>query len=122
MKPAELDYRGSCGITQHCLNALSEVLQNERGRGTAYLLSGPADRYGCRSHMFLLVPETGTRTLVSAGFASGYGGEGPRGLAQAILLLDSRRWDVNEIRVSQRDFNCLVDRSVTDEALERVLS
>jgi hypothetical protein len=59
---------------------------------------------------------------IKAGFSSGYGGEGPRGLAIALQLLSQHRVEIEEYRVNELWMNrlsasCLLQSDV--EALER---
>src|SRR5215469_13559377 len=53
-QPAQIEYRGMRGTTRPCLESLASYLQQRRETGTAILLSGPQDKYKCRSHAFLL--------------------------------------------------------------------
>ena len=71
--------------------------------------------------MFILVPELGPRVVVRDGFASGYLGEGPRGLVEAILLLDSKRWDISELRISEALFETIAESRMTEEQLTKIL-
>lgn len=118
---AQLEYRGTRGITRHCLVALANFLQECRTTGRAILLSTPADDHGCRSHAFLLLLDDLPEVLVLDGFASGYGGEGPRGLSTAICLLDTRRWDMNEVELTAELFERLCARAATQNELQRIL-
>jgi hypothetical protein len=96
-----VNYRGSRGVTRHCIDALSNFLQETRETGIALLLSGPKDPHGCRSHALLLTLDGLVRLVIPDGFASGYGGTGPAGLSTAIALLHSRNWDINEVEVAE---------------------
>ncbi len=62
------------------------------------------------------------RTVIRDGFASGYGGEGPRGLSQAILLLANRGWELKEVEVTQKCFDSFVDATITESQIEKVLA
>lgn len=118
---AQIDYRGTRGITQHCLAALASFLQESRSTGLAILLSGPPDRHGCRSHAILLTVEELPELLIPGGFASGYGGEGPRGLSGAIRLLDSCGWDINEVEIGAAMFERLCAHDARQSELDQIL-
>lgn len=121
MNTADVDYRGSRGTTQSCLEALGYALMEYRCSGIAALISGPADEHACRSHLFILSPGYGRQTVIRDGFASGYGGEGPAGLKRAILLLDNWQWDIGEIRVDDPTFERIASGAISHTALEEVL-
>ena len=113
MTHTDFDYRGSRGTTRSCVEAIATALAESRSPGSAVLVSGPADKYGCRSHLFVLTSEEGTRTVTRDGFASGYGGTGPAGLTQAILLLDAWKWELEEVRVDGRVFERIATGRMT---------
>jgi hypothetical protein len=118
--PGQIEYRGRRGVTQPCLEALASYLQERREKGVAILFSGPEDKYGCRSHAFLLTVDGSPELLISDGFSSGYMGEGPRGLISAISILDTSGWNINEIALGQDLFERLCSGLVTWEGLSRV--
>lgn len=89
-RPAGIEYHGSSGVTAASLEAIFRLLQTSTV-SRARLLSSPANDPG--SHGFLLVTEPEGYVAILPGFASGYGGEGPRGLSHALALL--REFDVS---------------------------
>uniref|UniRef100_UPI0040485D1B hypothetical protein n=1 Tax=Rheinheimera sp. TaxID=1869214 RepID=UPI0040485D1B len=84
---AGIEYYGTAGITARCLRALSMAIQAGDKIEKAYLLSDFDTKSGCGTHCFLLFTEFGDPIAIKSGFASGYGGEGPRGLSSALQIL-----------------------------------
>jgi hypothetical protein len=119
--PGQIEYRGARGTTRACLESLANYLQESREKGVAILLSGPQDKYKCRSHAFLLVVDGSPRLLISDGFSSGYMGEGPHGLISAISILVTSGWDINEIAVGEALFERLSTGLATWDDLRRIL-
>lgn len=119
--PGQIEYRGARGTTRACLESLASYLQESREKGVAILLSGPQDKYKCRSHAFLLVVDGSPQLLISDGFSSGYMGEGPHGLISAISILDTSGWDINEITLGEALFERLCAGLATWNDLGRIL-
>jgi hypothetical protein len=113
--------RGMRGTTQLCLEALASYLQESREEGLAILLSGPRDKYKCRSHAFLLTVEGSPELLISDGFSSGYMGEGPHGLISVISILETSGWDINEVTLGEALFERLCAGLATWDDLGRIL-
>lgn len=86
-------YHGSSLSTQSCLDALARVLAADVAIARALLLTH-GDRHG-----FYLEVEEPEPIFIRCGFASGYGGEGPAGLAIALHLLRRFQIDVDEVAV-----------------------
>lgn len=87
---AGIQYLGLDGITQSCLTALTSLFGREE-RLTA------ADLITCeQTHGLLIWTEFDEVIAIKPGFASGYGGEGPRGLAMALSLLQRHRVEIDE--------------------------
>lgn len=119
---APIEYRGNRGTTRSCLEALAFFLQEIRERGTAVLCSGPKDEHGARSHAILLLVEEEPRAVIADGFSSGYLGTGPWGLEKAIQLLESSRWDINEVELGERAFKRIADGEATYAELQRIVN
>lgn len=100
-KLAQLEYHGTPGITQDCLDALAVVLQFGEPIKSAWLISGEKDHSGCRDHALILNSEAEHQTVINSGFRSGYGGEGPKGLSKAIQLLEKHEIQIQEFEVKQ---------------------
>jgi hypothetical protein len=119
--PAQIEYRGMRGTTQLCLEALASYLQERREKDLAILLSGPRDKYKCRSHAFLLTVGGSPELFISDGFSSGYMGEGPHGLISAISMLETSGWDINEVTLDGPLFQRLCAGLATWNDLGRIL-
>lgn len=110
---AGIEYYGSAGITARCLTALTMAIQaGDDAILRAFLLSDVDSSSKCGTHCFLLWPESSDPIVIKSGFASGYGGEGPRGLSSALQILLRHNIDIEEYAVDagfiQRvDSSCL---------------
>jgi hypothetical protein len=109
---AGIQYVGLNGITQSCVSAIAQQLSNMSEMiHRAALLT-------CSSyHGFLLFTEYNSAIAVKAGFASGYGGEGPRGLATSLMLLRQRNIEIEEYVVNKDfferlEYSCLLQSDV----------
>ena len=56
--------------------------------------------------------------MIRAGFTSGYLGEGPKGLAKALSLLEKHRIETEEILVSKKLLNRLNSSSLSDQDID----
>lgn len=90
---AAIEYHGMSGISHRCLNAIRRVLQFGERPDLALLLT--ADQ----SHAFLLCSEPHGDIAVKSGFSSGYRGEGPTALANALCTLMAAGVEIEEIKV-----------------------
>lgn len=98
---AGIEYLGADGITATCVSAIARLLQDWEVLRPAYLLS-------CgQQHAFIVTTHPSDTIAVKSGFTSGYGGEGPRGLSDAVALLESHEVDVEEHEVTNDFLNRL---------------
>ncbi|MCY4046409.1 MAG: hypothetical protein OXE99_15205 [Cellvibrionales bacterium] len=97
---AEIEYHGADGITPTCLEAIARIIHFGSRIHKAQLLSRINDGFG--SHAFLLTMEYDDLIVIGSGFASGYSGEGPRGLSTAIKLLLKHSVDIEEYEISHQ--------------------
>ncbi|MBU2115944.1 MAG: TIGR02391 family protein [Gammaproteobacteria bacterium] len=109
---AGIEYYGTSGITARCLRALTMAIQAGDAIEKVYLLSDFDNKSGCGTHCFLLFAEYGDLIAIKSGFASGYGGEGPRGLSSALQILIRHDIDIEEYAVDKNliervDSSCL---------------
>ena len=110
---AGIEYYGSAGITARCLTVLTMAIQaGDDVISRAFLLSDVDSSSKCGTHCFLLWPESSDPIVIKSGFASGYPGEGPRGLSSALQALIRHNIDIEEYAVDanfiQRvDSSCL---------------
>lgn len=115
---AGIQYYGTAGITASCLRALTMAIQAGDTIENACLLSDVDSETGCGTHCFLLYTEFGDPIAIKAGFASGYGGEGPRGLSSALQILIRHNIDIKEYAVDKSliervDNSCLTQADLT---------
>lgn len=87
-------YHGSHRTTQSCLYALARLLASSIVIRRAYLLTHEG------RHGFYIDVEDPEPIFIRCGFASGYAGEGPAGLAIALHLLERFSVETEEIEVS----------------------
>lgn len=119
--PAGLPYHGSTGITNRCLRAIQRLLQTSVV-ARARVLSSPGPTASVRQHGFLLLADPEDYVVVLPGFSSGYAGEGPRGLSQAIALLREFDVDMDELVLSADAFARLRVSALTNADLETICS
>ena len=106
---AGIQYIGLDGITSSCLKAMACLISSGEQIKKAFLLTHDS------SHGFLLTTEMGEVIAVKSGFSSGYAGEGPRGLATALKLLDRHKVEIEEYEVDL----LLMDRLGCSSLLQR---
>lgn len=100
-KLADIEYHGSEGVTQYCLDAIVRLIQFGDRIEKARLLSAPADQWNCRSHAFIFTINNGQSVVIGSGFSSGYRGEGPLGLTKALQVLIRYEADIDEYEINQ---------------------
>lgn len=111
---ANVQYHGEDGITQTCINAIARIVQSGAWITRAFLLTFQ-DR-----HCFYLQLSEYEDIIVRPGFASGYPGEGPAGLAIAIELLHRHRVDVEELVVTSGFMNRAASASLTSADMTQI--
>jgi len=121
-KLADVEYHGSNGITQYCLDAIARLIQFGDRIEKAWLLSGPADQWNCRTHGVLLTIDYGRQVVIGTGFSSGYGGKGCRGLSQALQLLSRHKAEIVEIEIKSDVMNRLEHRCLLSSDIESIES
>ena len=110
---ASIEYYGTEGITARCLTALTMVIQAGGDViSRAFLLSDVDSSSKCGKHCLLLWPESSDPIVIKSGFASGYPGEGPRGLSSALQILIRHNIEIKEYAVDasfiqRADSSCL---------------
>mgnify|MGYP000444473717 CR=1 FL=1 len=121
-KLAGVEYHGSNGITQHCLDAITRLVQFGDRIESAWLLSSPAEEGGCRTHGFILKINNGQLVVIGTGFSSGYGGEGCKGLSKALQLLIRHKAEVVEFEIKSDVMNRLEHRCLLSSDIESIES
>lgn len=92
--PAGIQYGGQEGVTRDCIDAVARLLQSRTPIAHVRILSYR------NQHGFLLKVDDGELLGVKAGFASGYSGEGAKGLSYILTLLEAHEVPVDEVDVS----------------------
>lgn len=113
---AGIQYFGMNGITASCLTALVRSVSSDTAIKKAYLITFD------HNHAFLIQDETDEVVAIKAGFTSGYPGEGPRGLADALALLERHRVDVEEYNVDSGFMERLSRSCLLQSDVDTVLS
>jgi hypothetical protein len=112
---AGIQYHGMDGVTAHCLSALASLVVRDIPVKSAFLITFNRD------HAFLLQDGSDEVIAVKAGFSSGYTGEGPRGLANALALLDRHYVDIEEYRVEQAFMERLASSCLLQSDVDTVI-
>lgn len=93
---AGIEYCGKNGITADCIRAIARLIYSGELISRACLITFQ------QTHAFALFDEFNDAHVVKNGFASGYGGEGPKGLSTALRLLERHQVEVEEYEVDQK--------------------
>lgn len=110
-----IQYVGVAGVSASCYNALKRYVQYGDRIERARLLTANS------FHAFQLTTDELGTVFVKSGFTSGYSGEGPRTLAQALMLLHQMGIDpVNEIEISPSMLNRLNQGRLSQADLRRL--
>jgi hypothetical protein len=114
--PPDIQYVGTAGVSAHCLNAIRRLIQFGDLIPSALLLT-------CENrHAFLLTQASEGLIAVRSGFASGYSGEGPRSLSEAISLLQQYGTEIEERNVRSAVIDRLDSARLTLRDIEGVQS
>ena len=121
-QPDEVQYMGMPGISEPCLLAVDTIVNSQRPPERASLVTyKELPRSGGAVHLFLFwdwneVP----LTVVHSGFASGYGGEGPRTFSMALCMIRDKAIPMNVLHVREDLFNAIEERRPTPEMLDQL--
>ena len=111
-----VQYVGSEGVTQSCVNAVLRYVQFGDEFADARLLS-------CKGlHALALRTIHGEVVAVRSGFSSGYPGEGPKGLSLILLLLVNLDIDIIEREVEESFLRRLDGAVLTAADLDRIFA
>lgn len=111
---AGIQYAGLPGISEACVQAIQRMLQYNDHIVSAKVLTNDHD------HCLLLVVDEYDKVAVKSGFASGYGGEGPRALARALQLLLDHGVEIEEVEVEHAVLDRLDASGLTEQDLEAI--
>jgi len=110
----QIAYLGESGITHTCLIALFNLIQTHSNLSYALLLTSD------QSHALILKDQNDSYYIIRAGFTSGYPGEGPKGLAIALAILDKHQIDTEEISITSKIMNKLNNSSLSDNDIDLI--
>lgn len=110
----EIQFVGEVGITQSCINAVLRYLQFADAISKALIIS-------C-NHYHALILYTGDNEVIAvrSGFTSGYPGEGPKGLAYILSLLDEFEIEIEEYEVKQKVMEKINGSRLKQVELEKI--
>lgn len=111
-----IEYLGEKGITQRCLVSLSNLIQTNPNLTYALLLTNN------QRHSLIIKDIFESYFVIRSGFASGYSGEGAKGLAAALSLLEKHQIETEEILVSSKILNKLNHSSLSDVDIDSLFS
>lgn len=97
----DIEYHGSSGVTQNCIEALQRTLQFGDELVQALILS-----FG-QEHGFYLKDSYDHPVVILPGFTTGYNGEGPRGFSYCLALLETSEVSVDEVMLPEEMFKRL---------------
>jgi len=89
----EIQFAGEAGITQSCVNAVLRYLQFNDSLSKALIITNK------NSHALVLYKEDHEIIAIKFGFSSGYPGEGSKGFAYILSLLDEYDIEIDEYEV-----------------------
>ncbi|MEM7358836.1 MAG: hypothetical protein AAF431_07055 [Pseudomonadota bacterium] len=111
---SNIQYHGDGRTTQSCIDAVQRILQFGGYISLARLLT-------CKNrHAFFLTIDEYQNIIIQAGFASGYGGEAPKGLARVIQLIRFHGVKLEEIDVPQKVFRRIDCCKLRDKDLKQI--
>lgn len=113
-----LEYYGSPGSTQPCMEAVEAILQSRRVIDRCVILTAPSSPHP--SHALLLIEPTGGEIVVKSGFKSGYSGAGPKGLSTTLALLDWHGVHLAEVEIEKELMERLDASAMTVADLDAV--
>ncbi len=110
----EIQYLGNPNVTQSCIKAVCRLLQCENVIERVLLLTAE------HQHSFIFQNDLQELFIIKGGFTSGYHGEGPKGLATVLHILDRHQLDVEELEISPRIMTRLNDALLNTKDLESI--
>jgi hypothetical protein len=112
-----LQYAGIGGSTADCMTAIERLVMTEPGVKSAVILT---DRKKVPDHALLLTLSNGDQVIIKSGFASGYGGTGPKGLSATLALLDWHGVELSEIEIDKSLMERLDASALTTKDVETI--
>lgn len=90
---ADIQYAGEAGCSKECQDAIVRFIQHGERISAARILTSS------NFHAVLLTVGVGDIVAVKSGFASGYGGEGPRRFSYVLQLMEAQGAEIEEYEV-----------------------
>lgn len=110
------DYLGEAGVTETCLYSLFNLIQTHADLSYALLLTND------QSHAFIIKDKSNSYYIIRSGFTSGYPGEGPKGLAKALTILNQHQIETEELVVSSKLMSKLNNSSLSDNDIDFIFN
>jgi hypothetical protein len=110
----EIQFSGIARITQSCVNAVLRYLQFGDQISKALIVTNQ------QSHALILYTEDHEIIAIKSGFASGYPGEGPKGFAYILSLLDMQEIEIEEYDVKKKVIEKINCSRLTKLELEKI--
>ncbi|MCG9710321.1 TIGR02391 family protein [Pseudoalteromonas sp. Isolate3] len=115
-KLAGIEYRGTAGISKHCINAVTEMIHFGRMLNTVKILTtGNEYHY---NHALLINIDVGIDVAIKSGFTSGYSGEGPRAFSYTLSVLRKFCDEIEEYYVPQKFLEKINSSALTVKDLD----
>ncbi|MCU8083842.1 TIGR02391 family protein [Shewanella sp. SM23] len=112
---AGIDYRGFGGISQHCIDAVVEMIHFGRQINEVKILTSGSG-YDCH-HALILNVDTDVIVAIKSGFTSGYSGEGPRSFSYVLSILRKFTEEIDEYLVSYKFLERINKSALTEKDL-----
>jgi len=109
-----IHFVGNDGLTESCINAILRYLQFGDHILKALILTSEQD------HALILYIEDDEIVAVRTGFTSGYPGEGPRGLAFVLSLLEKLEITIEEYDVKRNILEKINSGHLSNSELEKI--
>ncbi len=103
----DIEYHGSAGITQGCIEALQRTLQFGDELVQVIILSSQHGLSSNQKHGLFLKNSFEHSIIILPGFTSGYNGEGPRGFSYSLALLEAAGIPIDEVMLPKEMFKRL---------------
>lgn len=116
----DIEYHGTSGITDYCIKAITRIIHFGDIIKDAKLLSYFDDHTAL--HSFLITLEHEQKIIIKTGFASGYGGEGPKGLSTALQLLQAHEIPIDEYVINKEIYRKIDTASLNTSDLTKIES
>jgi Protein of unknown function (Hypoth_ymh) len=112
--PAGIEYVGIAGISKDCQDAVLQLIQFGTRITEVRILSAKS------RHCLLLTRDGGDEVAVKSGFATGYGGEGPRRFSYVLQILDSHGAEIIEHDVPRSLLEKIDDSALTKSDFKKI--